>query len=118
MKHTIVRYTLAIIGLFSVTSCTDYLDNAPDDILTLDMVFNSKNRTEEWLAGIYDGIPDPYTPMMRNYDAYADDFSPSQDWRAFSDWDCIDKILGRHERPHRQDIDRANTLRPNNRLAR
>ena len=32
--------------------------------------------------------------MMRNYDAYADDFSPSQDWRAFSDWDCIDKILG------------------------
>ena len=34
MKHTIVRYTLAIIGLFSVTSCTDYLDNAPDDILT------------------------------------------------------------------------------------
>lgn len=68
MKHTIVRYTLAIIGLFSVTSCTDYLDNAPDDILTLDMVFNSKNRTEEWLAGIYDGIPDPYTPMMRNYE--------------------------------------------------
>ena len=94
MKHTIVRYTLAIIGLFSVTACTDYLDNAPDDILTLDMVFNSKNRTEEWLAGIYDGIPDPYTPMMRNYNAYADDFSPSQDWRAFSDWDCIDKILG------------------------
>ena len=37
MKHTIVRYTLAIIGLFSVTSCTDYLDNAPDDILTLDL---------------------------------------------------------------------------------
>lgn len=94
MKLSIVKYTLAIIGLFSVTSCTDYLDNAPDDILTLEMVFNSKNRTEEWLAGIYDGIPDPYTPMMRNYDAYADDFSPSQDWRAFADWDCIDKILG------------------------
>ena len=53
MKHTIVRYTLAIIGLFSVTSCTDYLDNAPDDILTLDMVFNSKNRTDELVAGIY-----------------------------------------------------------------
>ena len=63
MKHTIVRYTLAIIGLFSVTSCTDYLDNAPDDIFTLDMVFNSKNRTEEWLAGIYDGIPDPFARL-------------------------------------------------------
>ena len=29
MKHTIVRYTLAIIGLFSVTSCTDYLTLLP-----------------------------------------------------------------------------------------
>ena len=28
MKRTIVRYTLAIIGLFSVTSCTDYLDKS------------------------------------------------------------------------------------------
>ena len=45
MKHTIVRYTLAIIGLFSVTSCTDYLDNAPDDILTLDMVFNRDRKS-------------------------------------------------------------------------
>lgn len=44
MKHTIVRYTLAIIGLFSVTSCTDYLDNAPDDILTLDMVSTSNHQ--------------------------------------------------------------------------
>ena len=76
------------------TSCADYLDNAPDDILTEEMVFNSKNRVEEWLANVYAGIPDPYTPMMRNYDAYADDFSPSQDWRSFSGWDCIDKILG------------------------
>ena len=76
------------------TSCADYLDYAPDDLLTEEMVFNSKSRVEEWLANVYAGIPDPYTPMMRNYDAYADDFSPSQDWRSFSGWDCIDKILG------------------------
>lgn len=95
MKKNIIKY-LAVGTLLSLTatSCADYLDNAPDDILTEEMVFNSKNRTEEWLANIYNGIPDPYTPMMRNYDAYADDFSPSQDWRAFADWDCIDKILG------------------------
>ena len=94
MKHKIIIYTLSIFGLLSATSCTDFLDNAPDDQITLEMVFNSKSRAEEWLAGIYNGIPDPYTSMMRNYDAYADDFSPSKDWRAFSGWDCIDKILG------------------------
>ena len=95
MKKNIAKYMIAGLGLLATaTSCSDYLDNAPDDILTQEMVFNSKNRTEEWLANIYNGIPDPYTPMMRNYDAYADDFSPSQDWRAFADWDCIDKILG------------------------
>lgn len=95
MKKNIAKYMIAGLGLLATsTSCSDYLDNAPDDILTQEMVFNSKNRTEEWLAGIYNGIPDPYTPMMRNYDAYADDFSPSQDWRQFTDWDCIDKILG------------------------
>ena len=94
MKHKIVIYALTAMSLFSFSSCADYLDNAPDDMLTLEMVFNSKSRTEEWLANIYNGIPDPYTKMMRNYDAYADDFSPSKDWRAFTDWDCIDKILG------------------------
>ena len=30
----------------------------------------------------------------------------------------VPNLTGRHERPHRQDIDRTNTLRPNNRLAR
>lgn len=94
MKQKLITYLLVITTLCSITSCVDFLDNAPDDQLTLEMVFNSKSRTEEWLASVYDGIPDPYTHMMRNYDAYADDFSPSKDWRAFSDWDCIDKILG------------------------
>jgi len=87
-------YYILVAGILLTFASCDYLDNAPDDVLTMDMVFNSKTQTEEWLANIYNGIPDPYTPMMRNYDAYADDFSPSQEWRAFTDWDCIDKILG------------------------
>ena len=33
MKHTIVRYTLAIIGLFSVTSCTDYLEHTAPGLI-------------------------------------------------------------------------------------
>ena len=53
MKKNIAKYMIAGLGLLATsTSCSDYLDNAPDDILTQEMVFNSKNRTEEWLAGI------------------------------------------------------------------
>lgn len=95
MKFSNIKHILAVSAItFLASSCTDFLDNAPDDILTQEMVFESKGRTEEWLAAIYNAIPDPYTHMMQNYDCFADDYSPSQDWRAFSGWDCIDKILG------------------------
>ena len=41
-----------------ITSC-DYLDKEPDDMLTLDMVFNSADNTEQWLAELYNLVPDP-----------------------------------------------------------
>ncbi len=77
---------LKYIGLaalcLTVNGCEDFLDNAPDDQLTLEMVFNDKTRTEDWLANIYTGIPDPYMPMVKNigYDTVGDDTSPSQGW--------------------------------------
>ncbi len=93
MKNKIFKYTIfVLIFLFAVPSC-GFLDNAPDGQITLEMVFNDKNRTEEWLAAIYNKVPDPYTPMMQNYDAYADDYSPSAGWEPFG-WDCISKIKG------------------------
>lgn len=53
----------------SFFSCNDFLDKAPDDQLTLEMVFNDKRRTEEWLAGIYPIIMDPFFANMRNIGA-------------------------------------------------
>lgn len=50
---------LSFLGLF-LSGCADYLDNAPDDTITMEMVFNDKTRTEDWLAGVYNRIPDPY----------------------------------------------------------
>lgn len=94
MKKYIVKYIVSIVCVFSLGSCTDFLDNAPDGEITIEMVFNERDRIERWLAGMYNAIPDPYMKMMRNYDAYADDISPSAGWSAFSDWDCIDKIKG------------------------
>ena len=57
---------LSFLGL-SLNSCTDYLDNAPDDTLTMEMVFNDKTRTEDWLSGVYNRVPDPYWSLLRDY---------------------------------------------------
>lgn len=72
---------LCIIG----TGCVDFIDNAPDDQLTLEMVFNDKVRTEDWLAGVYSGIPEPFEAPFRTvgYETAADDVTPSQRWSDF-----------------------------------
>lgn len=77
---------LKCIGISSIclmlSGCADFIDNAPDDQLTLEMVFNDKTRTEDWLANIYSGIPDPYWGFARSvgWDIVGDDTSPSQRW--------------------------------------
>ncbi len=45
--------------------CSDYLDNAPDDTLTMEMVFNDRTRTEDWLSGVYNRIPDNYWDLLK-----------------------------------------------------
>ncbi|MCG8311181.1 MAG: RagB/SusD family nutrient uptake outer membrane protein [Cytophagales bacterium] len=91
----IFRYIL-IFPLFIVAgACTDYLDKMPDDELTLEMVFNDKTRTEDWLAGVYSNIPDPYWGFGRyiGYDPLSDDMVPSPRWEQFG-WDVIAKQTG------------------------
>lgn len=75
-------------------SC-NYLDKVPDDELTLEMVFNDKIRTEDWLAGIYSNVPDPYWGNARyaGYDCLSDDMSPSEDWVVFN-WPIINLMKG------------------------
>ncbi|MBB4035481.1 hypothetical protein GGR21_001374 [Dysgonomonas hofstadii] len=55
MKKYIV---ILLASLISYSSC-DYLDKRPDDMLTMDMVFENADNTEEWLAGLYGLVPDP-----------------------------------------------------------
>jgi hypothetical protein len=83
-----------LLALLAGASC-DYLDKAPDDQLTMEMVFRDKTRTEDWLAGIYSAIPDPYweKPGVKNYDMYADDYLVNFGWGAYS-WDGVSKLAG------------------------
>ncbi len=92
MKHYISKVLLTITIILFSGGC-NYLEKTPDDILTLEMVFNDKTRTEDWLAGVYSKIPIPYLNMVKHLDALADDYSPSKGWEAYG-WDCITKIQG------------------------
>ena len=69
-----------MIAMFSLSSCSDYLDKEPDDQLTLETVFENKTNMERWLAYIYNA-----TPKFYNYDgadAVADELAPSVGWES------------------------------------
>ena len=81
MKNKIRKYiALGTIAMFSLSSCSDYLDKEPDDQLTLETVFENKTNMERWLAYIYNANPKFY-----NYDgadAVADELAPSVGWES------------------------------------
>ena len=81
MKNKIRKYiALGMIAMFSISSCSDYLDKEPDDQLTLETVFENKTNMERWLAYIYNA-----TPKFYNYDgadAVADELAPSVGWES------------------------------------
>ncbi len=60
-KAVLLSCTLAL-----TTSCNDFLDKAPDDQLTMEMIFTDKIRTEDWLAGVYSSIPSPCGGISRH----------------------------------------------------
>lgn len=58
-------------------------------------VFESKTKTENWLAGCYSRIPDPTWGYTRSvgWEILGDDMSPSERWRNY-DWQVIPFALG------------------------
>jgi hypothetical protein len=90
-----LKNILLVVLLLSAGSCSDFLDKMPDDQLTLEMVFNDKVRTEDWLAGVYASVPDPYWGFTRNigYDPLSDDLNPSYRWAQFGWW-VVDRQQG------------------------
>ncbi len=86
---------VSLIGTLGLSSCSKFLDKMPDDQLTLEMIFEDKTRTEDWLAGIYSNIPDPYWSYAREtgWDALSDDMAPSTGWEQFG-WSIVSKQTG------------------------
>ena len=79
-KAVLLSCTLAL-----TTSCNDFLDKAPDDQLTMEMIFTDKIRTEDWLAGVYSSIPSPMWGYFKaqGYNIMGDDITIPQDWSPY-----------------------------------
>lgn len=87
-----LKHILLASSLFTLASCSDFLDKAPDDMLDLEMIFNDKVRTEDWLAGVYTNIPNQRS-FMDQEGALSDDQNPSIGWLKFG-WGVIEKQTG------------------------
>lgn len=59
-------------------SCKKYLNTVPDNVLTIDDIFTSKNNTQNYLANIYNNLPDEFTQRFTTY-------ANSGPWAASSD---------------------------------
>ncbi|WEK37674.1 MAG: RagB/SusD family nutrient uptake outer membrane protein [Candidatus Pseudobacter hemicellulosilyticus] len=56
MKKTFQLIILA--GALLMTGCKKYLDQVPDDRITIEQVFKKKANSEEYLANVYSHVPD------------------------------------------------------------
>jgi len=50
------------------TSCSKYLDQVPDDVITIDDIFKSKVNTDKFLANVYSYLPNENTERYTNVD--------------------------------------------------
>ncbi|MDR1202718.1 MAG: RagB/SusD family nutrient uptake outer membrane protein [Tannerellaceae bacterium] len=87
-----------LISIYSVaailTSCADFLDKEPDDMLTLEMVFDDKKRTEEWLATIYTQVPDLLSESNFTFRILSDDLFISPELQQFGASFVVNAIQG------------------------
>ena len=92
-----IKYILTLVVAVATLSSCNYLDKEPDTELTMDMVFQDKDRMEGMLAYVYSGIPDPYWGLSGSGGygcaALADDLRPSYLWYQWN-WDCNRRAVG------------------------
>lgn len=65
IRKTIIAIVIGLI-IIPLSSCNDYLDKKPDDMLTLDDIFKSRPRSQSYLSSIYSFIPDELE-LQNNY---------------------------------------------------
>ena len=57
MKTLKYKIVALIVGVCTLSGCSDYLDVVPDNLATLDITFNNRSTTERYLYTCYSYIP-------------------------------------------------------------
>ncbi len=75
-----IKYIFVASMIFLNTACyKDFLDQVPDDRLSLEEIFNRRKYSEEWLAGTYNFIRDEaHRTNSTPWDVISDDNDVSQ----------------------------------------
>ena len=89
----ILLYIFVFVASISTTAC-DFLDQIPDDRLTLEQVFATRKNSEDYLATIYSYRIDESTVSVKNSDACSDDMDVSYDRPDQSNYDMNKINLG------------------------
>lgn len=90
MKANKILILTAVCSLFLGTTACNYLDKMPEDQLTMEMIFSDKTRTEDWLAGVYSGVPNPMWGYFKDqgWNVMGDDLSIPVEWSPFG-WENV-----------------------------
>lgn len=60
MKKSYKSILAGILLLFGANSCSDYLDQVPSDILSLERVFETRESSMKYLSSVYTFMPDEF----------------------------------------------------------
>lgn len=80
MKKSIYYLSLALAAILTASCNGDFFDQVPNDVLTVEQIFNSKKYSEEYLAGVYDYVKEEWHRTSDvPWDPCSDDFDQTYD---------------------------------------
>lgn len=90
-----MRYIKSILlsSILWFSSCSDFLDKEPDDMLDINKVFNNENNVNQWLAHLYSKVPNTGENYMQD-GPLSDDMAPHVEWTGWFAYGVIDKQMG------------------------
>ena len=63
---------ITIVLVMIMSSCSDYLDIVPDNLATIDIVFNNRSTAEQFLSTCYSYVPE-HAHIEQNFAMLAGD---------------------------------------------
>lgn len=83
MKYILSGLLFFILGTASMTSCTKFLSEVPQQTLSADSMFSSLQNTKSYLAQVYANVPNPYQNDGNNWygeDGYYNVITDEANW--------------------------------------